>query len=135
MEYIVDHNNFVSLTTYSSFIRNRFRIGVGLAYNYHFRHWLSATASYAIYNRSYSNIGIGLSANAGPAEFFFMTDNILAAFMPEDVKNTLVNFGFNLTFGREKTKKEKEEVPSISSSNNINSDKKKKKSKLKESKL
>lgn len=132
MEYIVDHNNFVSLTTYSSFIRNRFRIGVGLAYNYHFKHWLSATASYAIYNRSYSNIGIGFSANAGPAEFFLMTDNILAVFMPENVKNTLVNFGFNLTFGREKPDNYKEEPASMTSSDKKKSGKKRKKSNLKD---
>jgi len=134
MEYIVDHNNFISLTTYSSFIRNRFRIGIGLAYNYHFRHWLSATASYSIYNRSYSNLGLGFSANAGPAEFFLMTDNILAAFLPENVKNTQVHFGFNLTFGREKSEDKKAPPSSMSSSNKSRSNTKRKRTKVKESK-
>ena len=44
MEYIVDHNNFVSLSFYSSFVRKRWRRGLGVAYNYHLGNFLSATA-------------------------------------------------------------------------------------------
>ena len=44
MEYIVDHNNFVSLSLYSSFVRGIWRRGMGLAYNYHLGNFLSATA-------------------------------------------------------------------------------------------
>ena len=117
MEYIVDHNNYISLTGYSSFVRNRWRRGLGLAYNYHLGNFLSATASYSIYNRSYSNVGIGVSVNAGPLEIYFLTDNILALGTlnlrenatnntmnvdVEKVKNGQVHFGVNLTFGRDK---------------------------------
>ena len=117
MEYIVDHNNYISLTGYSSFVRNRWRRGLGLAYNYHLGNFLSATASYSIYNRSYSNVGIGVSMNAGPLEIYFLTDNILALGTlnlkenainqtmnvdVEKVKNGQVHFGINLTFGRDK---------------------------------
>ncbi|MDG2343404.1 MAG: DUF5723 family protein [Flavobacteriales bacterium] len=117
MEYIVDHNNYISLTGYSSFVRNRWRRGLGLAYNFHLGHFLSATASYSIYNRSYSNVGIGVSMNAGPLEIYFLTDNILALGTlnlkenainqtmnvdVEKVKNGQVHFGINLTFGRDK---------------------------------
>ena len=117
MEYIVDHNNFISLTGYSSFVRNRWRRGLGLAYNFHLGNFLSATASYSIYNRSYSNVGIGISLNAGPLEIYFLTDNILALGTLnlldnartnsmnvdiEKVKNGQLHFGVNLTFGREK---------------------------------
>ena len=117
MEYIVDHNNYISLTGYSSFVRNRWRRGLGIAYNYHLGNFLSATASYSIYNRSYSNVGIGVSMNAGPLEIYFLTDNILALGTlnlkenainqtmnvdVEKVKNGQVHFGINLTFGRDK---------------------------------
>jgi hypothetical protein len=117
MEYIVDHNNYISLTGYSSFVRNRWRRGLGLAYNFHLGNFLSATASYSIYNRSYSNVGIGVSMNAGPLEIYFLTDNILALGTlnlkenainqtmnvdVEKVKNGQVHFGINLTFGRDK---------------------------------
>ena len=129
MEYIVDHNNFVSLSFYSSFVRKRWRRGLGIAYNYHLGNFLSATASYSIYNRSYSNLGAGLSLNLGPVEIYMLTDNILAfgTLNPRDnllnnngsssinidtkkVRNGQVHFGINLTFGREKKKKPDDEV-------------------------
>ena len=127
MEYIVDHNNFVSLSLYSSFVRKRWRRGLGIAYNYHLGNFLSATASYSIYNRSYSNVGLGLSLNLGPVELYCLTDNILAWGMlnPSDnlagssqainvdtrkVKNGQIHFGMNLTFGRDKKVKPGEEV-------------------------
>ena len=122
MEYIVDHNNFVSLSFYSSFVRKRWRRGLGVAYNYHLGNFLSATASYSIYNRSYSNLGAGLTLNLGPVEIYMLTDNVLAfgvlnpqqnlsssgdAFNVETkkVRNGQFHFGINLTFGREKSEK------------------------------
>ena len=124
MEYIVDHNNFVSLSFYSSFVRKRWRRGLGVAYNYHLGNFLSATASYSIYNRSYSNLGAGISLNLGPVEIYMLTDNVLAfgTLNPRDnflnnngsssinidtkkVRNGQVHFGINLTFGRDKKKK------------------------------
>ncbi|MBM78421.1 MAG: hypothetical protein CL846_08055 [Crocinitomicaceae bacterium] len=131
MEYIVDHNNFISLTGYSSFVRNRWRRGLGLAYNFHLGNFLSATASYSIYNRSYSNVGIGVSLNAGPLEIYFLTDNVLALGTLnlldnartnsmnvdiEKVKNGQLHFGVNLTFGREKAEpkhKDEEEADPV----------------------
>ena len=123
MEYIVDHNNFISLSLYSSFVRSRWRRGMGIAYNYHLGNFLSATASYSIYNRSYSNVGFGLSLNLGPVEIYCLTDNVLAfgTLNPRDnflsdaassinidtkkVRNGQIHFGFNLTFGRDKKEK------------------------------
>lgn len=126
MEYVVDHNNFVSLSFYSSFVRKRWRRGLGVAYNYHLGNFLSATASYSIYNRSYSNLGAGLTLNLGPFEIYMLTDNILAfgvlnpnqnlssssdAFTVETkkVRNGQFHFGINLTFGRDKREKPGEE--------------------------
>ena len=127
MEYIVDHNNFISLSLYSSFVRNRWRRGMGVAYNYHLGNFLSATASYSIYNRSYSNVGFGLSVNLGPLEIYCLTDNVLAfgILNPRDnflsdaassinidtkkVRNGQIHFGCNLTFGRDKKEKPKDE--------------------------
>jgi hypothetical protein len=124
MEYIVDHNNFVSLSFYSSFVRKRWRRGLGIAYNYHLGNFLSATASYSIYNRSYSNLGAGISLNLGPVEIYMLTDNVLAfgTLNPREnflnnngsssinvdtkkVRNGQVHFGINLTFGRDKKEK------------------------------
>ena len=130
VEYIVDHNNFVSLSFYNSFVRNRWRRGMGVAYNYHLGNFLSATASYSVYNRSYSNLGLGVSINLGPFEIYALSDNILAFGLFNPVKNINSNndgvgsimvdtrnvrngqfrVGMNLTFGREKMKKETEDL-------------------------
>ena len=126
VEYIVDHNNFVSLSLYSSFVRKRWRRGLGIAYNYHLKNFLSATASYSIYNRSYSNLGFGLSLNLGCFEIYFLTDNVLAFGMlnvrdnianntsqvdARKVRNGQFHAGINLTFGREKSPKKIDEDP------------------------
>jgi hypothetical protein len=126
VEYIVDHNNFVSLSLYSSFVRKRWRRGLGIAYNYHFKNFLSATASYSIYNRSYSNLGLGLSLNLGCFEVYFLTDNVLSFGMlnikdnianntsqvdARKVRNGQFHAGINLTFGREKSPKKIDEDP------------------------
>ena len=128
MEYTVDHNNFVSLSLYSSFVRGVWRRGLGLAYNYHLGNFLSATASYSIYNRSYSNLGFGVSVNLGPVEIYCLTDNVLAfgTLNPRDnflsstassinidtkkVRNGQIHFGLNLTFGRDKKEKPVDEA-------------------------
>jgi hypothetical protein len=102
---------------------------MGIAYNYHLGNFLSATASYSIYNRSYSNVGFGVSLNLGPVEIYCLTDNVLAfgTLNPRDnflsdasfgnlapssinidtkkVRNGQIHFGLNLTFGREKKEK------------------------------
>ena len=125
VEYTVDHNNFVSLSLYSSFVRGKWRRGLGLAYNYHLGYNFAATASYSIYNRSYSNVGLGVTVNFGPLEIYCLTDNILSfgmlrqesnsstssGFTVDDrkVKNGQIHFGINLAFGR--PRKEKVDEP------------------------
>ena len=133
VEYVVDHNNFVSLSFYNSFVRNRWRRGMGIAYNYHLGNFLAATASYSIYNRSYSNLGLGVSITLGPFEIYALSDNVLAFglfnpiknFSPSNdgtimvdtrnVRNGQFRFGMNLTFGREKMKKDPEDPNRASS--------------------
>ena len=117
---------------------------MGVAYNYHLGNFLSATASYSIYNRSYSNLGLGVSVNLGPVEIYCLTDNILAfgTLNPREnfisntsnsinidakkVRNGQIHFGLNLTFGREKKEKPVDDVDdkiakSASSESNENS--------------
>ena len=69
-------------------MRNRWRRGMGVAYNYHLGNFLSATASYSIYNRSYSNVGFGLSVNLGPVEIYCLTTKVI----PFETQIRRVNF-------------------------------------------
>ena len=105
---------------------------MGVAYNYHLGNFLAATASYSIYNRSYSNLGFGISVTLGPFEIYALSDNVLAfgLFNPvkninnsdgtimvdtRNVRNGQFRFGMNLTFGREKMKKDTEDPNRASS--------------------
>ena len=58
------------------------------AYNYHLGYNFAATASYSIYNRSYSNVGLGVTVNFGPLEIYCLTDNILSFGMLRQESNS-----------------------------------------------
>lgn len=85
--------------------------GLALSYNQRVGRWFSASVSWSAYNRSFTNVGLGLSMNAGPVQFYFVSDNILAPMFPESTKNAHLHFGLNLTFGRPSGDKDKDGIP------------------------
>ncbi len=84
--------------------------GLALSYNQRVGRWLSASVSYAMYNRSFTNVGFGLSLNGGPVQIYMVSDNILAPLIPESSKNAHIHFGLNLTFGRPTGDKDKDGI-------------------------
>nr|MBA3706431.1 OmpA family protein [Bacteroidota bacterium] len=84
--------------------------GVALSYNQTVRRWLSFSVSYSIYNRSYNNLGLGFSLNAGPVQLYVVSDNLLGAIFPQNAKNLHVHTGINLTFGRKALDKDKDGI-------------------------
>ena len=77
--------------------------GLALSYNQRVGRWLSFSATYSIYNRSYNNVGLGFALNPGAVQFYMVSDNLLGALFPQNAKNLHLHFGVNLIFGR-KTK-------------------------------
>jgi len=61
--------------------------------------WLQAIVSYSILNRSYENIGLGVAINAGPIQFYAVSDNLLGWTQIDYAKNLNVQLGMNLLFG------------------------------------
>lgn len=84
--------------------------GLALSYNQRVGRWLSASVSWAAYNRSFTNVGFGLSLNGGPVQLYVVSDNILAPLIPESSKNAHIHFGLNLTFGRPTGDKDKDGI-------------------------
>lgn len=80
-----------------------------LSYNMRVGRWLNLAANYSIMNRSYNNVGLGLAFNAGPAQWQFITDNVLGIVKPQDMKQFNLRMGFTITLGREKKEKKAEE--------------------------
>jgi hypothetical protein len=69
---------------------------------------LSASVSYTYANNSFSNVGFGFTAQAGPMQLYLVTDNIIAA---NFTSAQLVNFrmGLNIRFGLNKEAKKEVE--------------------------
>jgi hypothetical protein len=74
--------------------------------------WLQAIVSYSILNRSYNNFGLGAAINAGPVQFYAVSDNLLGWTQIDYAKNLNVQLGMNLLFGykRKVSKEEKKAV-------------------------
>jgi outer membrane protein OmpA-like peptidoglycan-associated protein len=100
----------------SEFYKGRLRPTVTFSYQQQVGKWLSAQMAYSIIDRNFRNLGAGLSANAGPVQFYITTDNLLAGVMdriafgndgssgdailyPSYARTTQVHAGINLTFG------------------------------------
>lgn len=66
---------------------------------------LSFSASYTIMNNSFNNLGLGFATNAGPFQFYLISDNLIQVMAPEIVRNWNVRFGFNLTLLRKPKEK------------------------------
>ncbi|MDQ3193180.1 MAG: DUF5723 family protein [Bacteroidota bacterium] len=98
--YKLTDSHTAGALVYTEFIKGRIRSSLTLSMNTKIKRWLSASASYSIYNRSWTNIGLGFSINAGPVQLYAVTDNILAPIVPQVVKNAHVRFGLMLTLGR-----------------------------------
>jgi len=76
-----------------------------LSANARFLRNLSTSLSYTVANNSYTNIGFGLAAKAGPTQFYIISDNLLAGVSPNNAQLANVRFGINFLFGcKNKTK-------------------------------
>jgi hypothetical protein len=55
--------------------------------------------SWSYMNRSFTNLGFGLSYGKKPLQLYFVTDNILGFILPFSTKNVNLRLGLNLHFG------------------------------------
>ncbi len=85
--------------------------GVAVSYNQKVARWLNFSVSYSIFNRSYNNVGLGFALNAGPVQWYLVSDNILGVIFPQNAKDLHVHTGINLTFGRKPLDRDKDGIP------------------------
>lgn len=96
----------VGLVLYGMYYDKNFSPGLSASINVQLSKILSASLNYSIYNNSFANIGTGFTLNAGPVQWYLMSDNILGAFRPFKTKNFHLQSGINLVFGKQKLQKE-----------------------------
>jgi len=70
-----------------------------LSYNKRIANFVSACATYSIMNRSYTNVGFGLSLQLSALQIYAFNDNIYGLLFPTSAKNSNIHFGINLLFG------------------------------------
>jgi hypothetical protein len=75
--YEVMKNFSVGTVLYAENFRGRFATGWTLAANKHFGRFLSTSVSYTVANRSFNNLGAGLSLNLAPIQIYIVGDNLL----------------------------------------------------------
>lgn len=94
-------------------LNNRNSIGAMVQGYYYWKHFVGAytvsytrktrlldfTANYSIVGRNFANIGLGLAAKAGVAQFYLVQDNILGYFIPQQTQLIHLRLGVNFVWG------------------------------------
>ena len=114
--YELKNNLSVGTLFFGESFRDRFSAGMTAALNKNFGKWVSTSLTYTVSNRSYNNIGLGVSFNLTPVQIYFVGDNLLRApisLLTSQSLNTYLNSsqlltlraGVNIVFGWDKTSK------------------------------
>lgn len=109
--YNINDKSDVGMLFYGRFFDRRLRPGVSLSYNLRLGRVLGLSAAYSIYNRSYTNVGAGLSFNLGFLQWYIMSDNVAGFIFPQSTKLAHVHTGINLTIGRGDRDSDKDGIP------------------------
>lgn len=83
----------------SELYHNRIEQAVTLSANILASRWLSTSLSWSAMNRSFTNFGMGMSFSGRIFNFYIVSDNIIANFIPDRTRNLNLWFGANLVFG------------------------------------
>lgn len=97
--YLINERMNAGILFSGEVYKGTFRPTLTASYNIALGRWLQLSASWSYANRSFLNPGVGLSLNAGPVQIYAVTDNILAPFAPQSVRQAHVHAGLNLTMG------------------------------------
>lgn len=126
--YHINNKNKAGAMLYTQFYDKKPHAGFSLSYTTQVGRWLNATANYSFLNRSWKNIGAGLALNLGPFQAYIASDNILGFMIfqkfgasdstgkytgvpyPGSARNINLRVGFNWTFGRKPSDKDKDGI-------------------------
>jgi outer membrane protein OmpA-like peptidoglycan-associated protein len=112
-----------SVLLYGQMYAKGIRPAVTLGYNVAAKHWLRFSLTYSMLNRSFANVGAGLSINLGGLQWHIVSDNVLgtvvydkytsggSSFIAPSIAKTLnIRFGFNLAIGRKPQDRDKDGI-------------------------
>lgn len=99
-DYKMTSKQRASAMIYGHFFDGRFHPGISISDISDFNNWFSLIMSYSIYNRSYTNLGVGFRLNLFFLQWYVSCDNVFGMIFPQQAKYVNVRTGLNLTFGR-----------------------------------
>jgi hypothetical protein len=102
---INDHHRFNLLFNGISW-DHQFYPALSVSYYYQLPHILGLMVSYNIYNNQFTNIGAGLSINAGPIQLYVISDNIPGLIYYRGTNNSSIQFGINISIYPHETEAE-----------------------------
>ena len=82
----------------SAFFQNTWHPSVTLSGNFRLAKAFETVVSYSMINNSYTNVGVGFAAKAGPFQFFMLTDNLTGIIWPQYSRNFNFRMGINMRF-------------------------------------
>ncbi len=96
----INTKSTVSGLLHAEIFRQTVQPTITAAYNRKLSNRFAASVNYSFINHHFNNVGVGFSANAGPVQFYMISDNIIGTINPLSHNTLHVNFGINLVFGR-----------------------------------
>lgn len=91
-----------NLLLHGFFIDGKMRPGVSASIGGKFGKLIHMNLSYSIFNKSYTNVGWGISFNTrAGTQFYLVSDNVIGAIFPQNAKSLNIRIGMNLRFGKD----------------------------------
>jgi hypothetical protein len=104
--YNITEKSTAGVILYGQVFDKTLHPGIALSYNHQLANWINASATYSIYNKSYTNLGLGIALKGGPVQFYIVTDNLFGMIFPQNTKSIQIHFGINLLFGKKESTSE-----------------------------
>ncbi len=101
--YSLTEKSTVGAILFSQVFDKKFNNGLALSYDHQLAKWVNVSATYSMFNKSYTNLGLGVALKGGPVQLYIVTDNVLGMIFPQNTKSIQFHFGINLLFGKKKS--------------------------------
>ena len=107
--WMLNNKNLAGFIMRNEFFAGIYNPSVTLSLNHQFGRIMSGTVSYSYINKSFTNIGAGVSLNLGPVQLYGVVDNIFAPMQIKSTQTVNAQIGLNLIFGSNLKKVRKSE--------------------------
>ena len=107
-----EHHRFNLLLNGTS-CDHHFFPALSVSYYYQLPRILGIMVSYNIFNNQYTNIGAGLSVNAGPVQLYVVSDNLPGLIFYKGTNNSSLQFGINISINKKKEALPEEPKPDV----------------------